>query len=370
LTEPGLGGRETDLRERLRAFDRDHSPRAEDARKLADRWARSARAETRLPPLSDAGLIGEAWPDRIAKARSGRGEFQLASGRGAFLDETDALARVPWLAVAELGGGGARDRILLAAPLDEAEVRIAFAHRLTREDRLERSAAGRLRAFQGLMLGRLMVEERLIERPDPELISAALLAEVRKAGLKSLDLGEATTALRIRVGFLRAEDQDGWPDFSDAALIGELEDWLAPLLIGAASLASLSDAQIEAALRGRLSWEAQQRLDRLAPARWEAPTGSRLTVDYAAEGGPRIEVRVQELFGLSEHPTIGPGRTPLILALLSPARRPIQITRDLPAFWRGSWRDVKAEMRGRYPRHPWPDDPAAAAPTTRVKPRG
>ncbi|HEY1752399.1 MAG TPA: ATP-dependent helicase HrpB, partial [Caulobacteraceae bacterium] len=369
VVERGLGGRGADLETRLAAFQRDRTPRARDAAALARRWAAEAGPAGAAAPLSDALLLAEAWPERIAKARGGLGHFQLASGRGAWLDETGALAKAPWLAIAELGGGEARDRILLAAELDPAELKAAFEGRLTREARLEPDAGGRLKAKEVVTLGRLTLEERLIERPDPALVAAALLDEVRRRGLAALPWGEASTALRARAAFLRSLDPAA-PDLSEAALLASLDDWLAPALAGKSALAQLSDHALEAALRTRLDYDAQRRLDRDAPARFEAPTGSRLAIDYAAEVGPRVDVRVQELYGLTTHPTVAGGRVPLTLALLSPAHRPIQLTKDLPGFWRGAWAEVRKEMRGRYPKHPWPEDPAAAAPTTRAKPRG
>ena len=157
---------------------------------------------------------------------------------------------------------------------------------------------------------------------------------------------------------------------SEAALIARLDDWLAPLVAGRSTLAGLDDHALAGALAGLMCWPERQGLDRLLPAAWTAPTGTRASIDYAAEGGPRIEIRVQELFGLAAHPAVADGRAPLTLALLSPARRPVQVTKDLPGFWAGSWKAVRVEMKGRYPRHVWPEDPAAAAPTTRAKPRG
>ena len=216
-------------------------------------------------------------------------------------------------------------------------------------------------------MGRLVLEERLIANPDPALISAALLDDVRRRGLGALPWGEGAKALRARAGFLRALGLDA-PDLSDEALLADLDGWLAPALAGKSSLAVLGD--LEAALKSLIPYEAQRRLDQLAPTKFEAPTGSRFSVDYAAEGGPRVDVRVQELYGLAAHPTVAGGKVPLTLALLSPAHRPIQLTKDLPGFWRGSWSDVRKEMRGRYPKHVWPEDPASAAPTTRAKPRG
>ncbi|MGC1303202.1 MAG: ATP-dependent helicase C-terminal domain-containing protein, partial [Caulobacteraceae bacterium] len=182
--------------------------------------------------------------------------------------------------------------------------------------------------------------------------------------------GEAADRLRARVGFMRAQEGEAWPDLSDAGLTCSLDQWLAPVLEGRSSLKDIQSADLDAALRGLVPYDLQRRLDAEAPDRFTAPTGNSAAIDYAAEGGPRVEVRVQELFGLAEHPTVGRNRTPLTLALLSPARRPVQVTRDLPGFWTGSWKAVRSEMKGRYPRHPWPEDPLSAPPTTRAKPRG
>jgi ATP-dependent helicase HrpB len=374
IVERGLGGRDVDLELRLEGFARDRSQRARDAAALARRWATEARPAAGAEPqdaarLSDALLLAEAWPERIAKARGPHGHFQLASGRGAHLDATDPLAKAAWLAVAEFGGGEARDRILLAAELDVDELKTAFADRLTREARLERDAGGRLKGKEVVALGALVLEDRLVERPDPALIVAALLDEVRGSGVGALPWGEAASSLRARAAFLRSLDPST-PDLSDAALLALLDDWLAPALAGKSSLAQLSDHALAQALRTLITPDAQRRLDHAAPATFEAPTGSRLLIDYAAEGGPRVDVRVQELYGLTTHPTVAGGRAPLVLALLSPAHRPIQLTRDLPGFWKGAWAEVRKEMRGRYPKHVWPEDPAAAAPTTRAKPRG
>ena len=376
VTERGLGGRDVDLRYRLELLERDRSPRARDARVLADRWANLARNAPSVSspradpqPLSDGLLLAFAYPERIAKARGPGGEFQLASGRGAFLEPSDALAREPWLATAELGGGERRDRILLAAPLDEAEIAAAFAGQLEREERLEESGGGKLRVKRILRLGRLALREQVDHNPDPALVAAALAERVRSEGMGALPWGETARALRQRVAFLRGFD-DSWPDLSDARLLARLDEWLAPLLTGVRSLAALRPEDLEAALRTLIPWERRRELDANAPGRWTAPTGNSFTIDYAADGGPRVEVRVQEVFGLAEHPAVAGGRAPLTLALLSPAHRPIQTTKDLPGFWRGSWKDVRSDMRGRYPKHVWPEDPASAAPTARAKPRG
>ncbi len=366
ITERGLGGRDADLRHRLENFERDRSPRARDARALAERWSGLAGKAGRGEPLSDGLLLAFAYPERVAKARGGQGEFQLVTGRGAFVEPTDALAREPWLAIAELGGGDRRDRILLAAPLDPAEL-TAFRDQYEIEERLEESGGGRLRAKRLTRLGRLTIREEIDESPNPGLIAAALAGRVRREGLSALPWSEATRAFRERTAFLRGRDEV-WPDLSDAALVARLDDWLVPLLTGVRALASLRPDALDGALRSLVSWDLQRRIDAEAPARWTAPTGNSFVIDYSAEGGPRVDVRVQEVFGIAQHPTVG--GAPLTLSLLSPGHRPIQTTKDLPGFWKGSWKDVRSDMRGRYPRHVWPEDPSTAAPTARAKPRG
>ncbi|MGZ5987000.1 MAG: ATP-dependent helicase HrpB [Caulobacteraceae bacterium] len=367
ITERHLGGRDVDLRHRLEGLERDRSPRARDARALADRWAGMASHPGKGEELSDGLLLAFAYPERIARARGPLGEFQLTSGRGAFVEPTDALARETWLAVAELGGAERRDRILLAAPVEEAELIAAFAHQLTTEDRLEESGAGRLRAKRLTRLGRLVVRETLDENPDPALIAAALLERVRAEGLGLLPWGEAALSLRRRVAFLRQGDPV-WPDLSDAVLVAGLDDWLAPILPGVRAISALRPDAVDAALRTLIPWDLQRRLETQAPARWTAPTGNSFAIDYAADAGPRVDVRVQEVFGLTEHPTVA--GVPLTFSLLSPGHKPIQTTKDLPGFWKGSWKDVRSDMRGRYPKHVWPEDPSVAEPTSRAKPRG
>ena len=366
VSERGLGGRDADLRHRLDALDRDRLLRARDAKLLAERWAGMAGRLGKAEALSDGLLLALAYPERIAKARGGQGEFQLVSGRGAFLEPTDALAREPWLAVAELGGAERRDRILLAAPLEVADL-VAFAGQFEIDDRLEESGGGRLRAKRITRLGRLTLLEEIDDNPDPGRIARALADRVRREGLGELAWSPATASLRQRLAFLRARDAN-WPDLSDTALIARLEDWLTPLLAGVRALSALKPDTLDGALRTLIPWDLQRRLDADAPARWTAPTGNSFAVDYAAETGPRVDVRVQEVFGLTQHPIVA--GVPLTLSLLSPGHRPIQTTKDLPGFWKGSWRDVRSDMRGRYPKHLWPEDPSTSAATARAKPRG
>jgi ATP-dependent helicase HrpB len=367
LSEPGLGGNVVDLHDRLKGLERDRSPRARDAMKLAERWARAAGGG--VGREADAGLLlAEAFPERIARARGKPGEVLLASGRGAFLDPTEHMARERWLAVAELGGGDSRDRIRLAAALDAATLETDQAHRIEVEDRLAREPSGKPVIRRIRRIGALVLDEKVVGTPDRATMTAALKSEVEAGGLLALNWGEQAGALRARLAFLHGLDEN-WPDVTDEGLLALREDWLWPLLDGARSLGDIGDGKLVEALRSLIPWDHQRKLDDLAPPRLTTPLGS-ASIDYAAEGGPRVEIRVQELFGVKAHPTVGGGRVPLTLSLLSPARRPVQVTKDLVGFWAGSWAAVRSEMRGRYPRHPWPEDPANAAPTNRVKPRG
>ncbi|MGV3577402.1 ATP-dependent helicase HrpB [Brevundimonas sp.] len=364
LSEPGLGGNDVDLRDRLKGFERDRSQRAQDARKLVERWAKAAGGGSDGSDAEVGDLLAEAFPERVAKARGKPGEVLLASGRGAFLEPTDRLAREGWLAVADLGGGEVRDRIRLAAPLDPA----GLERRLTTEDRLVREPSGRMVVRRIRRVGAIVFDEKITGAPDRATVTSALQAEVEAEGLGGLKWGERSQAVRARLAFLHGLDAD-WPEVSDAALLERRGEWLWPLLEGVQGLAQIRDEALAQGLEALVPWDRRRVMDELAPGRLTTPLGS-ASIDYGAEGGPRVDIRVQELFGLTTHPTVGGGRVPLTLALLSPARRPIQLTKDLPGFWRGSWKDVRSEMRGRYPRHPWPENPAEAEATSRAKPRG
>ncbi|MDI7774349.1 ATP-dependent helicase HrpB [Asticcacaulis sp. EMRT-3] len=377
LSENGLGGRSGDLDTRLEALARDRSPKAMQARRLAETWARQAEnlvtkgAKTAGGRVFSHHLLAECFPERVAKARKAAdgkaGQFVMANGRGVYVDEHDALARADYLAVGDLGGGKDRDRILLAAPLSEADIRTLFADRLETSVVLERGGSG-FRAFEQVRLGAVILSSKPLERVPSDMLLEVEAEEIRAKGLKALKFSDGAQALRARVAFLRAGD-DSWPDMSDEALLTGLADWLGPYAAGK-SMLRLVQGEILQALKGLLTSDQQRLLGKLAPETWPMPTGSQIRIDYAAEGGPRLEVRVQELYGTTTHPCVGPKRTPLTLALLSPAHRPIQITKDLPAFWDGSWREVRSEMKGRYPRHVWPENPREATATTRVKPRG
>ncbi len=375
MVERGLGGYDPDLAHRLEAFRRDRSRRAAGMRKLAAGWARMASAgcpaQEPREDMSIARMLALAFPERIGKARGNPGQFLLANGRGANLDPAHPLARSPYLVAAELSGSAASTRILLAAAADEVDVSAAAGKRIREKEEIEFDhGTGALRARRVRRLDAIV----LANEPLPVMASeetAHLLADgIAKLGLARLPWSKTQIQLRHRVSFLRAAGEDEWPDLSDEALARTPAGWLAPYLAHKTKLSEICADDLGAALDALLPWHLKRRLEEEAPTHFEAPTGNRHAIEYETAGAPALHIRVQELFGLSQHPSIAGGKLPLTLYLLSPARRPIQITRDLPGFWKGSWAAVKAEMRGRYPRHPWPDDPASAAPTSRAKPRG
>jgi len=382
LSERGLGGNDADLELRLRRWRGEKGKRAQAARGLARNWltlARSSRATSRdagagagegpsraLGQGEIGGCVALAFPDRVSKRRDSSGaDWISVGGRGFRLDPASPLAREDWLAVAEVGGAASGARILAAAPIDQAGVEALFSDRI-REGTDVRfdPATGGVRASHGRRLGAILLSGGQDSRADPAMIEAALLEGVRVHGLDRLPWSEGARALRRRAAFARQADAS-IPDLSDEALLATLDDWLPPALAGRRRLAEIDPAALSGALDGLLGWDARQAIDRLAPSHFTTPAGSTHAIDYDAEAGPTVTARVQAFFGLAEHPRAG--GTPLVLALTSPAGRPIQTTRDLPGFWRGSWAAVAKEMRGRYPKHPWPDDPAAADPTLRTK---
>ncbi len=377
IGERGLGGDDPDLRTRLDALHRDRSARARDARAMAARWAEVAtgplaRSEHKTESEKSAGaLLALAYPERIAKSRdSGTGAFLLVNGRGAQIDAASPLAREPFLAVAELTGTAAAGRILLAAAVTLAEIETLFADRIeTRDEVAFDTASASLRGRKSRRLGALVLSEQPMPVAPDDETAHKLAAGIAALGIGRLPWSKALRQWRDRVMFLRASEGDEWPDLSDAALAKTVDNWLTPTLAAKIALSEITADELATALHALLPWPLPRRLDAEAPTHFEAPTGSQVPIDYDAEGGPKIAIRVQELFGLDGHPTIAGGRIPLVIELLSPAQRPVQTTRDLPGFWRGSYAAVRTEMRGRYPKHPWPDDPLAASPTRRAKPR-
>jgi ATP-dependent helicase HrpB len=370
LSEHGLGGSDVDLAHRLDGLRRDRSQRATDARAMARRWAKLAGTAVESPSASVGALLALAYPERIARSRGGDGGFLLANGRGGKIDPVSALAREAFLAVAEMSGSAAQGRIVLAAALTLAEIEARFADRIVARDEIAFDpASATLRARRQRRLGAItLAEQPLAVVPDEA--SARLLAQgIARLGIGALPWTKALRQWQERVLFLRRAQGEEWPDVSDAALAGA-SDWLATLAAGKTALGEITSQDFAEALTALLPWNLRRRLDAAAPTHFAAPSGSSVPIDYAAEAGPTLSIRVQELFGLDRHPAIAEGRVPLVIELLSPAQRPVQVTRDLPGFWRGSYAAVKTEMKGRYPRHPWPEDPIAAAATRRAKPRG
>ena len=375
LSERDIAGRDADLRARLELIER---PAGNDAARRAREIARRLARQIDVPwgPVDPAGagpVLALAYPDRIAKRRAEGGRFQLSGGQGAFLPERDPLAGADFLAVADLDGQAPDARIWLAAPLGQAELELALGDRIrTDEEVVFEPATRSVQARRRRRLGALVLGDAPLPKPQPAAVAAALIDGVRQVGLGTLPWTEAAQSFRQRVAFLaRIEgDAGGWPRLDDTALLDGLADWLAPALDGKRSLGDLAGLDLLALLRGRLDWNRLQALDQRAPTHVTVPSGSRIAVDYGTDDTPVLAVKLQEMFGLAQTPTIADGRVRLKLHLLSPARRPIQVTSDLGGFWAGSYKAVRADLRGRYPRHPWPENPLEAPPTARAKPRG
>jgi ATP-dependent helicase HrpB len=405
LTERGLGGDDVDLRHRLDQFRRDRSRRAEDAHAMVKRWVsslnlspggrgRASEASAgeeddldispspalrlrRSPPSPTGGegkeeaspgsLLALAYPDRIAKNRGGGGgAFLLASGRGGAVDKASALAREPFLTVAELTGAAAASRIVLAAPITRAEIEARFARKIEDRDAVTFDpASASLRARRSRRLGALVLAEQ-IKQVTPDADTARVLAQgIVSLGLDRLPWSKPALQFRNRVEFLRRAEGEEWPDLSDEGLARNAAEWLDALLFDKTARSEITAENLSEAMTAYVPWKLRRKLDAEAPTHFTAPTGSVVPIEYEAEQGPTVSIRVQELFGLAKHPSIAGGRVPLVIELLSPAHRPVQVTRDLPGFDVGI-----ADLRGRYPRHPWPDDPLTAPPTRRAKRRG
>ncbi|HUK09148.1 MAG TPA: ATP-dependent helicase HrpB [Stellaceae bacterium] len=380
------GARDSDLRLRLEmlqegvgrhslppglALDRGAIERARD---LQRQWCRSlgVRVEP-IEPSAAGRVLALAYPDRLAQRRSGIiGSFRLANGAGAALAAGDPLANEEFLAVAELDGDPRNARIFLAAPVTRAEIEQDFADAIERVDLIawdEREEAVLARHQERLRA--LVLSDAPLRDPPQEHVRAALIAALRNRGVIALPWSEAAIQLRNRVRFVRTlpGESERWPDITDTALIDRLDEWLGPVVTGITRLGQITPFHLDQGLAAMLSFEQRRRLDELAPTHVTVPSGSRVPIDYGAGDVPVLAVRLQELFGLAETPAIARESVPLLLHLLSPAGRPLQVTRDLRGFWRSSYRQVRSEMRGRYPKHPWPDDPLTAPPTRRTKRR-
>jgi ATP-dependent helicase HrpB len=363
------GQRDADLRHRVDialSGKRDGPLRLiqESARRLMPRDAKDE-----IPDSSMTGaLLSLAYPDRIGRRRAGTsGRYLLSGGQGAALPEGDPMGNEEFVVVADLDGTAQNARIFLAAPITVGEIEDLYASRIVDEDVLSWSTReGVVLARRRRRLGALILEDKPLAKPDPEALKAAMLDGVRQMGLAALPWSGELQAWRQRVGFMRALDET-WPDLSDAALLASLAEWLGPFLDGATRREHLQRIDLSAALRTLVPWEQQRKLDNLVPTHIEVPSGSRIPIDYANPAEPTLSVRLQEMFGLTETPRLAGGKVPVTIHLLSPARRPVQVTRDLASFWKNGYRDVKSELKGRYPRHYWPDDPLVAEPTARVR---
>jgi ATP-dependent helicase HrpB len=344
-------------------------------RAALDRIRAEARRLAALAPavsetFDPAEMAALAYPDRIGQRRAGEApRYLLSGGKGAAFDAADPLAQSRLIVATDLDGDPREARIRQAIPLADSALRRLFAPLIQRRDVVEWSKRDRrVIARQQQVFGALVLDDRPFPDALPDALARAAADGVRELGLEALNVSDAARRLRARVEFLRAEGA-ALPDLSDAGLMASLDRWLTPHLAGRRTAADLAALDLYDPLRQNLTWEETQLLDRLAPPHYETPLGRRVPIDYDG-GAPAIALRLQELFGVTTHPTVGPKRLPLRLTLLSPGAKPVQVTQDLPGFWATSYADVRRDMRGRYPRHPWPEDPTQADPTTRAKPRG
>jgi ATP-dependent helicase HrpB len=387
LTERDLlsarpGERDADIRVRLAMLATGHaggerSGPARAVQRATDFFRRQldiARDDMRIEPDAAGWLLARAYPDRIGRWREPRsGRYQLSNGRGALFNGPQPLAAAEFLVIPELDAGEREARIFLAAPLTLADIEKHFAGDIVSEERVwwdsrEQAVLSRRQR----RLWQLVLSDTPLAKPQREAVVAAVIAGIRELGIEALPWDRASRMWQARVALLRGVDErasEPWPDVSDAALDATLETWLAPWLDGITRREHFARIDLQGALRALLDWKQQQRLDELAPTHIVVPSGSRIPIDYTDESGPSLSVRLQEVFGLRESPQIGGGRIPVMMKLLSPAQRPVQLTRDLKSFWDKGYHEVKKELKGRYPKHYWPDDPYQAEPTRRVRPR-
>jgi ATP-dependent helicase HrpB len=374
LTEQGLGGNDVDLDVRLRNFLNDRSDRAQGAKGLARSMLRALDKDANAPSPNHTPSAGDllifAFPDRVAMQRGRRGRFIMANGRGAELEETASLAGEELLMVADLTGKAVSSRILMAARISWDVVEAELGHLIVSEDQVRFDAeSGQIRARRRKGLGAITLEETSLPRPSGQKSVEAVANAIRMSGPSILRFAKEPALTRQRLGFLHRTIGAPWPDVSDEALQLSVDEWFTPFQTSISKLQDITASSLSEGLMSLVPFDQQREVARLLPSHFEAPTGQRHPISYE-EDEPVLTIRVQELYGLKDHPSVAGGRLPLLLKLTSPAHRPIQTTKDLPGFWAGSWKDVRADMRGRYPKHPWPEDPANALPTNRAKPRG
>ncbi|MEM9466938.1 MAG: ATP-dependent helicase HrpB [Actinomycetota bacterium] len=365
-TGPRPGRGSADLRSRV---DRLSGP----LRTQADRWRNRLDPDTAGGGV-DADLVGVvvsiAFPDRVAQRRADGRSYLLASGAGVTLPDGDALGREAWLAVAETSGTGADARIVSAAPIDLEAIEAVHGDRLAEVEHGGWDRRARDLVFERqTRLGSIIVTRRPEDAPSVDAVRDGLFAGIRREGVDLLAWDPADERFRARLGFAHQLRPDEWPDVTDTALLDRLADWVGPAIDRRTRRADLERLAVRDLLANLLDWRQGRELDRVAPTHATVPSGSRLPIDYGPEAGPVLAVRLQEVFGMTESPTVGDGAVPLTMHLLSPAHRPLQVTRDLASFWADGYPEVRKEMRGRYPKHHWPEDPLTATPTNRAKRR-
>ena len=374
-------GRDVDMRTRVAALAAGsrhvHGDIDRDALRRVVERSRSWRSQLRVPSderIDDTltgALLAFAYPERVAQRRAGDGNrYLMRNGSGAVLDDPGVLAGAPYLVIADLDGRSPQSRIYLAAPLDRSDVVEAFAPDVEAEDVVDWDAtAGAVVAVRRERLGAIVLREGPLQAVDADAIACVLVDALARGDGLVLPWTVAARRVRERVVFLHTRDAT-WPDFGEATLLATMDKWLRPHLAGLRRRVHIEQIDLTGILLGLLSWEQRRQLDELAPTHLVVPTGSRIPVDYADPAAPSIAVRLQEMFGLADTPRVAGGRVPVTLHLLSPAQRPVQVTRDLAGFWRSSYFEVRKDLRGRYPKHEWPEDPLSATPTRRAKPRG
>ncbi|REK76630.1 ATP-dependent helicase HrpB [Paenibacillus paeoniae] len=340
--------------------------RMEDLRKTNATYSNQSKQSV---TQSDGSLLANAYPDRIAQRRAD-GRYIMANGRGAVLPELQPLSRSPYLVICELDDGGTEGRIRLAAEMGLSQIETSLSLHLKKEEAVEWDAGTQtVRARRRVRLGAIILSEVPLEGPDPEAVADTLLQGIRFQGISALPMGKHALSLLGRMRLMSLSGDAQWPDVSEEALLDTLEIWLKPHVYGMKSIADLNKLSLTQLIGDRMSWSQARELDEQVPTHIVVPSGSRIPVDYSDPGSPVLAVRLQELFGWKDTPRLVKGRLPLTLHLLSPSQRPVQVTKDLASFWEHAYFDVKKDLKGRYPKHYWPDNPYEAVATNRTKPR-
>ena len=355
-SEPGIGGSSANLLDRLAGFRRDNSPRAKALKQQARRWAGNAEA-TGDPAI----LLAKAWPGQIARRRDGsQTSYLLANGRAGELAADSALAKAQWIVVADMVGAAGRARITLAAPIAEQDV-LALHPPVTAEWASFEPASRSFKGRRVKAIGRIVLSETPLPQPSGDVARTAFMEFIKENGFEAAGLSAPVKAFLARLRLLHEAFGEDWPAPSEAELAASADDWLAPSL-GGGTFRMPSDGAVLNALKQSLGWPKAQEIDDLTPSSIPLPCGRNAPVDYLDDNAPLVEAKAQELFGLTRQPTIAGGRLPVTLQLLSPAGRPIAVTKDIAGFWAGGYRDMAKDMRAQYPKHDWPDDPATAKP--------